>query len=170
MEKTRIVTVSGFLLLTFGTLLFALWLFNRFLFVPVQRMVRDMKQMAAGKLDLTVDKNGLRDFSILAETFNAMAHQVRRRTNDLERLLDLDDSAILCFGNDQEAVYFNRGAATLFGYAPNEIGDLDLGDLFGEDIAGLMRDAGLPRRPRAARCRRTSPASARMEPASSGMP
>ncbi|MBS1213865.1 MAG: sensor-containing methyl-accepting chemotaxis protein, partial [Proteobacteria bacterium] len=144
MEKTRIVTVSGFLLLTFGTLLSALWLFNRFLFVPVQRMVRDMKQMAAGKLDLTVDKNGLRDFSMLAETFNAMAHQVRQRTNDLERLLDLDDSAILCFGNDQEAVYFNRGAATLFGYAPNEIGDLDLGDLFGEDIAGQMRDAGLP--------------------------
>jgi HAMP domain-containing protein len=107
--KDRIVTVSGFLLLTFGILLFALWLFNRFLFVPVNRMVRDMKQMAAGKLDLTVDKNGLRDFSILAETFNAMAHQVRRRTNDLERLLDLDDSAILCFGNDQEAVYFNRG-------------------------------------------------------------
>jgi PAS domain-containing protein len=143
MERTRIVTISGFLLLTFGTLLFALWLFNRFLFVPVQRMVRDMKQMAAGKLDLTVDKNGLRDFSMLAETFNAMAHQVRQRTNDLERLLDLDDSAILCFGNDQEAVYFNRGAATLFGYAPNEIGDLDLGDLFGEDVAGLMRDAGL---------------------------
>jgi PAS domain-containing protein len=147
MERTRIVTVSGFLLLTFGILLFALWLFNRFLFVPVNRMVRDMKQMAAGKLDLTVDKNGLRDFSILAETFNAMAHQVRRRTNDLERLLDLDDSAILCFGNDQEAVYFNRGAATLFGYAPNEIGDLDLGDLFGEDIAGLMRGAGLSTAP-----------------------
>ena len=147
MEKTRVITISGFLLLTFGTLLLALWLFNRFLFVPVQRMVRDMKQMAAGKLDLTVDKNGLRDFSMLAETFNAMAHQVRQRTNDLERLLDLDDSAILCFGNDQEAVYFNRGAATLFGYAPNEIGDLDLGDLFGEDIAGLMRDAGLPLAP-----------------------
>ncbi|GEM_PF-164133 len=144
MEKTRFITVSGFLLLTFGTLLFALWLFNRFLFVPVNRMVGDMKQMAAGKLDLTVNKNGLRDFSILAETFNAMAHQVRRRTNDLERLLDLDESAILCFGNDQEAMYFNRGASTLFGYASDEIGDLDLGDLFGDDIAGLMRDAGLP--------------------------
>ncbi len=143
MERTRTVTISGFLLLTLVTLLFALWLFNRFLFVPVKRMVRDMKQMASGKLDLTVDHKGLRDFSVLAETFNAMAHQVRRRTNDLERLLDLDDSAILCFGNDQEAVYFNRGAATLFGYPPDEIGDLDLGDLFGDDIVGLMRDAGL---------------------------
>lgn len=147
MERTRIVTISGFLLLTFGTLLFALWLFNRFLFLPVRRMVMDMKQMAAGKLDLTVDKSGLREFSLLAETFNAMAHQVRQRTNDLERLLDLDDSAILCFGNDLEAVYFNRGAATLFGYSPNEIDDLDLGDLFGEDLVSLMRDAGLATAP-----------------------
>jgi PAS domain-containing protein len=144
MEKTRLITVSSFLLLTFGILLFALWLFNRFLFVPVKRMVQDMEQMAAGNLDLTVNKNGLRDFSVLAETFNTMAHHVRRRTNDLERLLDLDDSAILCFGNDQEAVYFNRGALTLFGYVPDEITDLDLGDLFGNDFVGLMRDAGLP--------------------------
>jgi len=144
MERTRIVTVSGFLLLTIGTLLFALWLFNRFLFVPLQRMVQDMKQMAAGKLDQPVNKNGLRDFALLAETFNNMAHQVRRRTNDLERLLDLDDSAILCFGNDQEAVYLNRGAATLFGYTPDEIGDLDLGDLFGNDVVSLVRNAGQP--------------------------
>jgi PAS domain S-box-containing protein len=139
MERTRSVTITGFLLLTLGTLLFALWLFNRFLFVPVRRMVQDMRQMASGKLDLTVDKKGLRDFAILAENFNAMADQVRRRTGDLERLLDLDDSAILCFGNDQEAVYFNRGAATLFGYAPDEIGDLDLHDLFADDVVALMR-------------------------------
>lgn len=141
MERTRTVTISSFLLLTISTLLFALWLFNRFLFEPVARMIQDMKQMASGKLDLTVNKKGLRDFSILAETFNSMADQVRRRTNDLERLLDLDDSAILCFGNDQEAVYFNRGAAALFGYAPDEIGDLDLNDLFGDDIAGLVKDS-----------------------------
>ena len=32
MQKTQLVTTSGFLALTLGTLLFALWLFNRFLF------------------------------------------------------------------------------------------------------------------------------------------
>lgn len=141
MERTRIATISGFLLLTFGTLMFALWLFSRFLFAPLRRMVQDMEQMTAGKLDLTVNKTGLRDFAVLAETFNAMAGQVRRRTNDLERLLDMDDSGILCFGNDQEALYFNRMAATLFGYAPGETGNLDLRDLFVDDVVGLVRDA-----------------------------
>lgn len=141
MGRTRTVTVSGFLLLTIGTLLSALWLFNRFLFVPVQRMVRDMQRMAGGKFDLRVDRKGLRDFAVLAENFNAMAEQVRRRTGDLERLLDVDDNAILCFSAAQEAVYFNRGASALFGYAREEIGDLDVGDLFTEDSAALIRDS-----------------------------
>ncbi len=141
MEKTRLVTVTGFLLLTFGTLLFALWLFNRFLFRPLARLVADMRQMASGKLDLSVNQSGLRDFTVLAGAFNSLAQQVRQRTGDLERLLDLDDSAILCFGNDHEAVYLNRGAAALFGYAPDEAGELDFGDLFDTDLVGLMRDA-----------------------------
>ena len=141
MEQTQIVTTIGFLALTLITLLFALWLFNRFLFVPVGRMAQDMRQMAHGKLDLVVNKKGLREFSILAESFDSMANQVRMRTNDLERLLDLDDSAILCFGKDNEAVYFNKGAVALFGYLKPEIGDLDLADLFAEDVLHLMQDA-----------------------------
>lgn len=141
MEKTRLVTTTGFLLLTFGTLLFALWLFNRFLFRPLAQLVSDMRQMASGKLDLSVNQSGLRDFSVLAGAFNALAQQVRQRTGDLERLLDLDDSAILCFGKHHEAVYLNRGATALFGYTPDEVGELDFGDLFDIDLAGLMRDA-----------------------------
>lgn len=142
MDRTRVVTVGGFLLLTFGTLAFALWLFNRFLFVPVKRMERDMRQMAGGKFDLTVDRKGLRDFAVLAEAFNAMADQVRQRSNDLERLLDLDDTAILCFGADQEVVYFNRGAAALFGHAREDSGDLDIHDVFADDVVALLREAG----------------------------
>jgi PAS domain S-box-containing protein len=73
-----------------------------------------------------------------------MANQVKIRTNDLERLLDLDDSAILCFGHDGEAVYFNKGAMALFGYPGDEISDLDMDDLFTDDIAQLMTDAVRP--------------------------
>ena len=141
MDRTRIVTVSGFLALTFGTLLLALWLFNRFLFAPVGRMVGDMQRMAEGRLDLTVDKKGLRDFTVLAEALNSMANQVRLRTNDLERLLDLDDSAILCFGGRQEVAYFNRGATNLFGYAGDETSDLDMRDLFTDDIDAMMAES-----------------------------
>lgn len=141
MGETQVVTISGFLVLSLITLIFALWLFNRFLFVPLKRMIKDMEQMAHGRLDLTVNKKGLREFYFLAQTFNLMASQVRQRTNELERLLDLDDSAIMCFGSDNEAVYFNSGASSLFAYSPDEIGDLDLSDLFVEDVNQLMHES-----------------------------
>jgi len=144
MEHTQLVTTGGFLLLTLLTLLFALWLFSRFLFVPLGQMVESMKQMAQGKLNLAVNKKGLREFSTLAKSFESMANQVKIRTNDLERLLDLDDSAILCFGHEGEAVYFNKGATVLFGYADDEISELDLEDLFTDDIVRLMKGAVQP--------------------------
>ncbi|MDH5612675.1 MAG: PAS domain S-box protein [Gammaproteobacteria bacterium] len=150
MEKTKIVTTSGFLLLSMMTLLFALWLFNRFLFVPVSRMIQDMKQMACGDLDLEVNKTGLREFYTLAETFNLMADQVRMRTNDLRdsqnrllQLLDLDDSAILYFGRDNDVIYFNKGTTDLFGYSYDEMSDMDSKDLFADDIECLMKNSVL---------------------------
>jgi len=145
MEHTQMVTTGGFLLLTLITLLFALWLFSRFLFAPLGQMVEGMKQMAQGKLNLAVNTKGLREFSTLAKSFESMANQVKIRTNDLERLLDLDDSAILCFGHEGEAVYFNKGATALFGYADDEISDLDMEDLFTDDIVGLMKGAVRPK-------------------------
>ena len=138
MTHTQIVTTGGFLLLTLCTLMFALWLFNRFLFMPLGKLVENMEQIALGKLDLAVSKKGLREFSTLASSFESMANQVKIRTSDLQRLLDLDDSAILCFGHEAEAVYFNKSAAVLFGYPGEDVSDLDLGDMFVEDIAGMM--------------------------------
>jgi len=85
----------------FGTLLFALWLFNRFLFVPVRRMVQGNARDGHGTLDLDVDKKGC-GIRAARRRLRGHASQVRMRTNDLERLLDLDDSAILCFGSDGE--------------------------------------------------------------------
>lgn len=139
MRGTQIVTISGFLLLSLFTLLFALWLFNRFLFTPLSRMIMDMEQITDGKLDLTVNDKGLREFHVLADAFNSMSDQVRMRTNDLERLLDMDDSAIMCFDHDKEAVYFNKAATTLLGYSNDEIIDLDLTDLFSDDVVQLMK-------------------------------
>ncbi|MBE9568423.1 MAG: PAS domain-containing protein [Proteobacteria bacterium] len=141
MDRTQTVTISGFLLLSLATLLFALWLFNRFLFAPVSRMIADMEKITHGKLELTVNNKGLREFHIFADAFNSMTEQVRMRTNDLQRLLNLDDSALMCFDHDSDAVYFNEGATCLFGYSSDEIIDLDIADLFTDDIHSLLAGA-----------------------------
>lgn len=151
MGATQMVTTSGFLVLTIVVLLFALKLFQRFLFRPLKRMIIDMGQIAHGNLDLKVNKKGLREFYLLAEAFNLMADQVRARTNELHNsqdrllhLLDLDHSAILCFGNKNDVVYFNKGASDFFGYAGDEINDLEFSDLFVDDVESLMNDVSLP--------------------------
>jgi len=140
MVKTQMVTTGSFLLLELLILLFALWLFNKFLFLPVSRMLHDMNLLSHGQLDLTVNDKGLREFHIFANAFNAMTIQMRMRTNDLKRLLNLDDSALICFDHDNDAVYFNKAATSLFGYTSDEIIDLDTADLFSDDIALLMID------------------------------
>ncbi|NOQ90673.1 MAG: PAS domain S-box protein [Gammaproteobacteria bacterium] len=141
MDKTQAVTISGFLLLSLCVLLLALWLFNRFLFAPVSRMIDDMQRISHGKLELTVNNKGLREFHVFADVFNSMTKQVRMRTNDLQRLLDLDDSALMCFDHDNDAVYFNEGATSLFGYSSDEIIDLDIDDLFTDDVTALLKSA-----------------------------
>ncbi|RLA05243.1 MAG: hypothetical protein DRQ47_01695 [Gammaproteobacteria bacterium] len=141
MEQTQLITVVSFLLMTLLTLLFALWLFKKFMFTPVNQMISDMDQITHGKLHLTVDNSGLREFHLLANAFNSMNEQVRMRTNDLQQLLDLDDSALLCFDHDRDIVYFNNGAANLFGYTQDESYDLDLSDLFKDDISTLINNS-----------------------------
>lgn len=147
MEATRTLTISGFLLLSMLTLAFALWLFNRFLFVPVRRMIADMEQIAHGNMGAEVDRTGLREFYLLANSFNAMADQVRLRTdelrdsqNRLRHLLDLDEHAILYFALDHGVLYFNRSTSALFGYDNGEINDLEFSDLFVDDAAALLSD------------------------------
>lgn len=140
MKRTQTVTITGFLLLSFGTLVVAMWLFNRFMLAPVSAMVRNMRLMANGRFDMALNNRGLREFNVLADAFNTMANMVRMRTNDLERLLDMDDSAILCFDRDGEIVFFNKAVTALFGHSDEELGDLDMAELFMDDIPAMMAD------------------------------
>jgi len=151
MQNTQVVTTSGFLLLTLSVLLSALWLFHYFLLQPMKQMIVNMKKIAGGQLDLDIDKKGLKEFSILAAAFNAMADQIRLRTNELHdsqdrllHLLDLDNSAILCFGSVNDMVYFNKGASEFFGYTQDEMYDLEFSELFTDDITQLTNELEKP--------------------------
>jgi len=138
MKRTQVITITGFLLLSLATLLFALWLFNRFMLSPLSSMAGNMIAMARGELGLSINDKGLSEFHVLADSFNAMANQVRMRTNDLERILDLDESAIICFDQDQEVVFFNKAAKLLFGYSNDEFRDLGMIELFVDDVSSLV--------------------------------
>ncbi len=150
MQVTQIVTTSGFLLLTLSVLLFALWLFKIFLLQPMKNLIGSMEQMAGGQLDLEVNEKGLKEFSILATSFNTMSDQVRIRSQALHEtqerllhLLDLDDSAILFFAESDELLYCNKGAIKLFGYDRAEMFEFELSEFFTEGSVKVLQDAGL---------------------------
>jgi len=147
MDRTQIVTTVYFLILILVVLLFALWLFHRYLFLPAEHLVADMKNMAEGKRGVDTNKKGLLEFYTLATTFDDMCNQIKAKTqaltisqNRLLRLLDLNENAILYFGFDNEVVYANKGACELFGHLSEEMGDLYLFDLFGDDVEQTLLD------------------------------
>ena len=141
MGETQLITISGFLTLTLLAMVVALWLFKKFLFSPVSLMIENIGQIQSGKLDLKVSNKGLKEFSILANAFNQMTEQVKLRTSDLQQLLDIDESALICFDHNSEGVYLNHSATKLFGYTSDEVVDLEIADLFTSDISLLINSA-----------------------------
>jgi two-component system sensor histidine kinase ChiS len=59
----------------------------------------------------------------------------------LTELLDLDESAILCFDHQYQAVYFNKGAYGLFGYTSAELEGLSLESLFDQGLPELLEQS-----------------------------
>lgn len=90
MEDTHITIISAFLALSAGTILLTLWLLNRFLFQPVNRMANDMKNCTKMDSCISIDGRGLKEFHSLAEAFNSMSDRVQSSMKNLTRLSSQD--------------------------------------------------------------------------------
>ncbi len=76
-NQVRSWTALAFLLLAVAALLAALWLFNRLVFRPVDRLASDMARAAEGDLDVHAEPGGVRELGVLAQGFNVMAERVK---------------------------------------------------------------------------------------------
>lgn len=75
-----------FLALTLLSLLLALFIFSRYLFKPLEKMVSQIKLITAGQLNTSVAPFGLSEFSVLANHFNLMTQRLQERTEVLDYL------------------------------------------------------------------------------------
>ncbi|HWS04008.1 MAG TPA: methyl-accepting chemotaxis protein [Gammaproteobacteria bacterium] len=75
--KVRSVTAVAFLILTGGSLILAIGLFNVLLFRPVANLMLDMQRAAEGDLTVAVRSRAVKEFSALAIAFNRMTGKVR---------------------------------------------------------------------------------------------
>jgi methyl-accepting chemotaxis protein WspA len=75
--QTRDATTAAVVALIGAALLIAILILNRFLFQPVKTMIGEMKRVAEGDTEISVNGRALKEFHILANAFNAMTQQVR---------------------------------------------------------------------------------------------
>ncbi len=76
-RETRNATTLAFLALIGAALFIAILILNRFLFQPLNNMIRDMQRVSEGDVSTSIDTRALREFHILADAFNTMTGHVR---------------------------------------------------------------------------------------------
>lgn len=76
MAKVRSSTAVAYLVLTGGSLMLAIGLFNSFLFRPVSHLIQDMQRAAEGELNVSVRSRALKEFNALAKAFDRMTGKV----------------------------------------------------------------------------------------------
>lgn len=76
MTQVRSATAIAFLLVTGGSLMLAVWLFNNFLFRPVNHLIEDMQRAAEGELGVSVRSRAVKEFNMLAKAFDRMTGKV----------------------------------------------------------------------------------------------
>lgn len=74
--QVRSATAVAYLLLTGGSLVLAIWLFNSFLFRPVTHLIQDMQRAAEGELNVAVRSRAVKEFNALAKAFDRMTGKV----------------------------------------------------------------------------------------------
>ncbi|MFA7386837.1 MAG: methyl-accepting chemotaxis protein [Thiohalobacteraceae bacterium] len=77
MAQVRSVTAVAYLIMTGGSLVLAIGLFNAFLFRPVTHIIQDMQRAAEGELNVSVRSRAVKEFNALAKAFDRMTGKIR---------------------------------------------------------------------------------------------
>lgn len=91
MRKTQVTTMLAFLILTISTLALALWIFNHYLFRPIEHMMSNIKcYMEEGNLTAMSTQDNTSEFHALSGAFFGMMEKVQCSLHELKHLSSLD--------------------------------------------------------------------------------
>jgi PAS domain S-box-containing protein len=111
-------------LLTVAATLLVLFLMPLFLrtslFTPLGALSRGMQQVEAGRLDAAVTVQSNDEIGSLARSFNRMVESISRAESSFRTLAEEWQDGIIVFSEDT-AVYANRRAVEMMGYAADEL-------------------------------------------------
>lgn len=84
-------TIFIFVTLIVIVLFAAIWLFQHFLFKPMNLMLEEIRHVTDGDISRDLHTTGLAEIAMLAEEFNKMAKEIRCREAELTRLSVVDE-------------------------------------------------------------------------------
>ena len=91
-SQTVYNTISMFIGLALIVLFVAIWLFQLFLFTPMNKMLNQIRHVTdGGDVSRDLKVNGVSEIAILAEEFNKMVNKIRSREEALTRLSVIDE-------------------------------------------------------------------------------
>jgi len=99
------------------------------LFTPLRVLSRGMRQVEAGDLDASVRVQSRDEIGSLARSFNRMVESIGRAESSFRVLAEDSRDGIIVFSDDI-AVYANRRAAEMTGYATADLTRASFGMLF----------------------------------------
>lgn len=85
-QQTTWLAVTGLVALIGLVAILVLAILNSFVFKPVEMIKQQMARFAEGDLSVVVGKAMLHEFSVLADTFNAMARELTAKIEQLNQL------------------------------------------------------------------------------------
>ena len=89
-NETVFSTISTLVVLVLIMLFVAIWLFQLFLFKPVNIMLNEIRNITGGDISRDLQVKGLAEIANLAEEFNKMTKEIRSREEELTRLSVID--------------------------------------------------------------------------------
>ena len=90
-NKTVFNAIVVFIGLVLIVLLFAIGLFQLFLFKPMNMMLNEIRNITDGDIFHNLNIKGLSEITILSEEFNKMSKKIRAREEELTQLSVIDD-------------------------------------------------------------------------------
>jgi two-component system nitrogen regulation sensor histidine kinase NtrY len=134
---------SILILITLMIVFAEIWLglyFARQLTVPVESLVKAAREVGRGKLDISIEKVGNDEISILIDSFNKMTSdlkenqfKLRQRTQQLEAILSNIATGVMLVDQNGNILTLNDSARTLLGLQSGDYFDRPMQAIFSSE-------------------------------------
>ena len=125
MNETQITSIGSFVVILTVFLFASLWLLNKFLFTPADRLVSAIESCAKGDLTTEIDNKGLKELHTLSKALAVLVQSLRNQVSviskDAEHLATSSTNLLSTIESTEESLQHQRQETDLVATSVNEM-------------------------------------------------